>query len=1034
MSLVRGENSLQFETGIDNSGLRQGTQQTQGILANLKSRVSSMAIFGGLAAAAVAAFGKIAHSATQMAADFEHAMKEVQTISDATSENFDKISGQLVQLSKEVPVESMTKLSEAFYQVVSAGYDGAKGMEVLEVAAKSATAGVTDTKTAADGLTTVLNAWGKEAGKAEEVSDVLFKTVKNGKTTIDELSQNFSEVAPLAASSGVSFREVAAAFSTLTKQGVPTAQAATQIRGAIEGLNRSMGDSWSKSMSLQEAFQKVSDEANGTFNGIRESMKTIEGVKAVLAMTGDQFDASIKDFKAMKDASGSMNEAFDKMGDSAKNQFQVLQNHINATIKPLGDAILEAGGKFAEFANDILEQPVEEKLREEQAEVNALVTELQEANTSEERRRDIMKELNSIAPSVVEGIDNENIALGKLNDQLDEYNKKMSKKMVLASLKEQEKEELADIAELREKKQKIEQEARQSIGRLITSDEGKEVERKLGIDWQEELTGTLKENILTIEEKFKEIKGTNPFTSVAYGVSDVAEHLHPLRHINALIEEQQQDLPDLQERIKALKDELLSMEDEQEDKDKGPDEKNKDIGPDEENIKKKVEITRQLREEIEGLPNEKKVDVSIGDYKEAGTQIDYDKIYEQYKDENLQTIQSAINSVESLAQESSGKLKEEYEGVYKYLQELFNNKLKKSVSELSYVLRDVGYVIGRIDEDLGKMIDSVGQVVKGIEGISSAESFSEGLSSATSIFDAIVTMTQMTMRSTKEMVKATKEQNKLLDEQAGKRRSNIDALKEQRRNLDASVRSWEQKLSDLEEGNVGSQAYDLITGRQKKYNDQLEEQRKKLKEVREELRMTLRADMTGGKMADKLANELMEAKGHLKDFEEYTNDIMRQIGQNLLKEQLTSIVQPLSEEIDKYMKEDSARGMQITTEELEKIRETSKKVQSQAQSFMRDWERRNFFDEVGWTGKDQEEMGTDKRATSMSGAVKRIQEETASAIEGQLNGIRIDVKNQISIQTVMQNHLAAIEQNTSYNYLLQEINEKLDKNDRASGI
>jgi TP901 family phage tail tape measure protein len=40
-------------------------------------------------------------------------------------------------------------------------------------------------------------------------------------------------VAPVAAAAGIEFSEVAAALATMTKQGIPTTQATTQLRQAI---------------------------------------------------------------------------------------------------------------------------------------------------------------------------------------------------------------------------------------------------------------------------------------------------------------------------------------------------------------------------------------------------------------------------------------------------------------------------------------------------------------------------------------------------------------------------------------------------------------------------------------------------------------------------------------------------------------------------------------------------------------------------------------------------------------------------------
>src|SRR5690606_30125144 len=83
----------------------------------------------------------------------------------------------LSKISPDPPV----KLARAYYQIVSAGYDGADGLRLLEVATKAATAGVTTTEVAADGLTTAMNAWRLSMDEADQVADAMFKTVELGK-------------------------------------------------------------------------------------------------------------------------------------------------------------------------------------------------------------------------------------------------------------------------------------------------------------------------------------------------------------------------------------------------------------------------------------------------------------------------------------------------------------------------------------------------------------------------------------------------------------------------------------------------------------------------------------------------------------------------------------------------------------------------------------------------------------------------------------------------------------------------------------
>ena len=69
------------------------------------------------------------------------------------------------------------------------------------------------------------------------MSDILFKTVKAGKTTISELAQGFGATAPIVQAAGASLEDFQAATAALTA-GTPAAQAQTQIRAAMVALQK----------------------------------------------------------------------------------------------------------------------------------------------------------------------------------------------------------------------------------------------------------------------------------------------------------------------------------------------------------------------------------------------------------------------------------------------------------------------------------------------------------------------------------------------------------------------------------------------------------------------------------------------------------------------------------------------------------------------------------------------------------------------------------------------------------------------------
>jgi TP901 family phage tail tape measure protein len=184
-------------------------------------------------------------------------------------------------MTTEIPVGAIDS-TKALYQIVSAGFDGAEAMQVLEISAKAAVAGVTSTAIAADTLTTIINAYGLDASEATTISDQLFKTVELGKTTLAEIGASFSQVASIAAAYGVNVNEALAATAAMTKQGAPTAQAMTSIKAAIVSVTEKLGENIFKTHSFGEALNIARQKAEESGDGIQTYFGRLEAVNGVL--------------------------------------------------------------------------------------------------------------------------------------------------------------------------------------------------------------------------------------------------------------------------------------------------------------------------------------------------------------------------------------------------------------------------------------------------------------------------------------------------------------------------------------------------------------------------------------------------------------------------------------------------------------------------------------------------------------------------------------------------------------------------------
>lgn len=294
------------------------------------------------------------YASTQMAKDFNASMSNVATLVDTSTESIDGMGKAVLQMSGRVPV-ALEELPPALYDIRSAGIDASDAMAVLEGSAKLAVAGLSTTGEAADIVTGSINAFGLQGAEQQRVYDLLFKTVKNGKTTISGLAQGFGGVAGTIANAGVEIDEYLASVAALTTTGLPAAQAHTQLRSVISGLTRETGKSramfqrlGSKDMKdliaqsggLVPALNRIKQELGGNDAEMLQLFGSTEALNAVLGLTGNQAEAFTKTLTDMREGTNAIDPAFAKQAatDQAK-QIEDMNKLRTAAIKA-GNAIL----------------------------------------------------------------------------------------------------------------------------------------------------------------------------------------------------------------------------------------------------------------------------------------------------------------------------------------------------------------------------------------------------------------------------------------------------------------------------------------------------------------------------------------------------------------------------------------------------------------------------------------------------------------------------------------------------------------------
>ncbi|MDA0052002.1 phage tail tape measure protein [Brachyspira hyodysenteriae] len=295
--------------------------------------------------------------ATKKATDFDNGMREVLTLLPKLSnEGFESLKQETLAFSKElgkVPEEVVP----ALYQSLSAGVPRENVFEFLKTAGKAAIAGVAELETSVDGLTSVTNAYGTEVLSVNKASDIMFQTLKLGKTDFTQLSKSLFNVIPTASALGVKFEEIGAGIAVMTAQGTPTSVATTQIRQALVELNKEgsttdktfreiAGTSFKEFIeqggTLQEALQMLAEKAAESGKDISSMFSSVEAANAALALSGKNASKFKDALDQMNNSAGATAEAFKKIDDGPARQFEKIKAELSSLVVELGNSLLPA--------------------------------------------------------------------------------------------------------------------------------------------------------------------------------------------------------------------------------------------------------------------------------------------------------------------------------------------------------------------------------------------------------------------------------------------------------------------------------------------------------------------------------------------------------------------------------------------------------------------------------------------------------------------------------------------------------------------
>lgn len=299
-------------------------------------------------AGAFSSLAGVLNSVTDESRAFGGAMRVANTMAGKDAAGFEKLKGQVSELSKQIPI-ARDALANGLYQVVSNGVPEDNWLAFLGTSAKSSVGGVADLGEVVKVTSTIVKNYGLEWADAQDIQDKIQLTAKNGVTSFEQLAQALPSVTGQAAQLGVSLDEMLAVMSTLTGVTGNTSEVSTQLGSVLTALTKETEKSQQMAKEMGISFNAASVQAAGGLrNFLQDLDKSVtayasksgqlkesiyaklfgrsEAMRMVNALTGQlqaKFDENIS---ALQNSAGTMENAFSNVANTGSAELQKLTN------------------------------------------------------------------------------------------------------------------------------------------------------------------------------------------------------------------------------------------------------------------------------------------------------------------------------------------------------------------------------------------------------------------------------------------------------------------------------------------------------------------------------------------------------------------------------------------------------------------------------------------------------------------------------------------------------------------------------------
>ncbi len=325
----------------------------------------------------------VATAATKMNRDLRKGLGNIATLIPGQGERLRELKKDIQDISITV-AKSTDDISDGVYGVISAYGDAEDTMKKVELNAMGATAGLATTEDALNLTSAVMKGFNDTSAEMNEnVLDWAFQTLKLGQTSIPELGKSIGAVVPLTKELGIAQEELFTVYATGTGVTGNASEVSTQYQGTLkalmaptkemtnlyEELGVANGEALIEQKGYIGAIEEIVKKSKETGTPLQKYIGSIQGQTLALTLAGAQSDVYKEKLEQMKNAQGSMEEAFreqtegiDAVGfsfDQSMQRIKVATQNLGDVLAPvltkIGDIIAKVTTKLSELSPQQLE-------------------------------------------------------------------------------------------------------------------------------------------------------------------------------------------------------------------------------------------------------------------------------------------------------------------------------------------------------------------------------------------------------------------------------------------------------------------------------------------------------------------------------------------------------------------------------------------------------------------------------------------------------------------------------------------------------